>query len=107
MTDRWNDVAHRVVRIEMVRQGLTYADLTERLRPLGVDDNERNIRNKVARGTFSGVFLIQCLAALGVRTVDLSAYHLPFMEDGTQQWLKETKEQHADAIASLSTRKPK
>lgn len=77
----WDDVAHRMVRIEMVRKGLTYADLVERLRPLGVDDNERNIRNKVARGTFSGVFLIQCLAALGVKTVDLMAYDLPF--DGT------------------------
>lgn len=77
----WNDVAHRIVRIEMVRKGLTYADMVERLRPLGVDDNERNIRNKVARGTFSGVFLIQCLAALGVRTVDLMAYDLPFDAD--------------------------
>jgi len=74
----WDDVAHRMVRIEMVRKGLTYADLVERLKPLGVDDNERNIRNKVARGTFSGVFLIQCLAALGVKTVDLMAYSLPF-----------------------------
>jgi hypothetical protein len=67
----------------MVRRGLTYADLVERLKAFGVDDNERNIRNKVARGTFSAAFLLDCLLALGVETLDLKAYNaIPGDGDG-------------------------
>lgn len=61
----------------MIRKGLTYADLVERLKAFGIDDNERNIRNKVARGTFSATFLLECLLALGVETIDLRAYNTP------------------------------
>lgn len=93
----WNEVAHRMVRAEMVRKGLTYADLVERLKPLGVDDNERNIRNKVARGTFSGVFLIQCLAALGVETIDLKAYDIPYETPETRA----LREQYAHMLDKI------
>jgi hypothetical protein len=43
------------------RRGVTYAQLVERLAEIGVDEKEVNIRNKLARGKFSAVFLIQCL----------------------------------------------
>jgi hypothetical protein len=45
--------------------------LAERLATVGVRDNAVNLRNKVARGTFSAVFLVQCLRAIGVRTLRL------------------------------------
>jgi hypothetical protein len=59
------------IRAEMARQGVSYAELTTRLGRLGVEDNERNIRNKVARGTFSALFFMQCLAALGMSELKL------------------------------------
>jgi len=36
---------------------ITYADLVEALARIGIEDNEVNIRNKVARGMFTAVFL--------------------------------------------------
>lgn len=42
---------------------MTYADLVGNLAYIGVMDSEPNIRNKISRGKFTAVFLIQCLKA--------------------------------------------
>lgn len=60
-----------VIRAEMERRGLKYSELAKRLAKIGVDENERNLRNKVARGTFSAAFFVQCLEAIGVETLRL------------------------------------
>ena len=66
------------IKGEMDKRGLTYADLARRLKLVGVDENERNLRNKVARGTFSAVFFMQCLQAIGVRSLRIDI--LEFLE---------------------------
>jgi hypothetical protein len=38
----------------------------------GVVETEPNIRNKLARGEFTAVFLIQCLEAIGASSLRLS-----------------------------------
>lgn len=38
---------------------------------IGVKDNERNISNKISRGTFTAVFFFQCMEAIGVKTIHL------------------------------------
>jgi hypothetical protein len=38
---------------------------------VGVKDNERNISNKIARGSFTAVFFVQCMEAIDVRTIHL------------------------------------
>jgi hypothetical protein len=67
----WTESAKRIVRTEMVRRGVTYDALSERLAALGVHDSPVNLRNKVARGKFSAVFMLQCLAAVGSKSVTL------------------------------------
>jgi hypothetical protein len=67
----WEEKAKGLLRAEMARRGLTYAHLTERLAAIGIDDNERNLRNKVSRGKFTAGFLLQCLSALGVTGLQL------------------------------------
>jgi len=52
---------------ELQKRGLTYADLLRRLNALGVEETEGGLRNKLARGTFSAVYLCQCLEALGIK----------------------------------------
>jgi hypothetical protein len=52
-------------------RGLTYADLSDKLAAIGVKDSELNIKNKIGRGSFTAVFLIQCLEAIGCETVRL------------------------------------
>lgn len=65
----WEDAAKNLLRAEMARRGVTYAQLVEKLATIGVDDNERNLRNKVSRGKFTAGFLLQCLKAIGVTEV--------------------------------------
>ena len=67
----WEEKAKGLLRGEMARRGVTYAQLAERLAAIGVDDNERNLRNKVSRGKFTAGFLLQVLAALGCRSLEL------------------------------------
>ena len=50
---------------------MSYADLAEKLAGIGIKDNERNIANKIARGSFTAVFFVQCLDAIGVKTIHL------------------------------------
>jgi hypothetical protein len=65
----WEEKAKSILRVEMARKGLTYAHLAEKLATIGIDDNERNLRNKVSRGKFTAGFLLQCLTAIGINTV--------------------------------------
>ena len=67
----WEVKARGLLRAEMAKQGLTYNQLVERLKVVGVTDDERNLRNKVSRGKFTAAFLLQCLAALGTHTLHL------------------------------------
>ena len=63
--------AGALVQMEMKSRELTYADLTKELNSLGIMDNERNVRNKVARGTFSAAFFLSCLQAMDCKQLDL------------------------------------
>lgn len=67
----WTQKVKGILKAELKRRNLTYADLVAALAEIGVQDTEVNIRNKVARGMFTAVFLIQCLEAIGVREVRL------------------------------------
>jgi hypothetical protein len=70
--DDWADDVKRLLRAEMIRRGVTYDQLAERLGAIGVADSPVNIRNKVARGKFTAVFFVQCLEAIGCRNLRLS-----------------------------------
>ena len=61
----------RAIRAEMVKSGITYGDLALRINALGGDENERNLRNKIARGTFSAALFAQCLAAMGCKSLNI------------------------------------
>jgi hypothetical protein len=68
-TKDWQALVKGILKGELARQGLSYADLAEKLGAIGIKDNRRNITNKVGRGNFTAVFLVQCLAAIGVKTI--------------------------------------
>ena len=57
------------IKGELAKNGMTYADLCELLKLLGIEENERNLRNKIARGTFSATFFLVCLQAIGSRNL--------------------------------------
>ena len=68
----WEDRVKGLLKAELKRRNVTYSELVGKLADLGVHDSEPNIRNKISRGKFTAVFLIQCLEAIGVRSVSLS-----------------------------------
>ena len=53
------------------RKGVTYSQLVDKLQAIGVDEKEVNVRNKLSRGKFTAVFLLQCLSAIGSDTLHL------------------------------------
>lgn len=67
----WESKVKGLLKAELKRRGVTYAQLVERLAGIGVQETEPNIRNKLARGKFTAVFLIQCLEAIGVSQLRL------------------------------------
>jgi hypothetical protein len=67
----WEDRVKGMLKGELKRRGVTYSQLVEKLAAIGVVDSEPNIRNKLARGKFTAVFLIQCLEAIGASDLRL------------------------------------
>lgn len=61
----WEAKARGILRAEMAKKNITYAQLVGMLDSIGVTEDERNLRNKVSRGKFTAAFLLQCMAALG------------------------------------------
>ena len=71
-TDKeWEELAKGLLKGELKKRGVTYAQLVGKLADIGVADSEPNIRNKLARGKFTAVFLIQCLEAIGANDLRL------------------------------------
>jgi hypothetical protein len=62
---QWEKRISAMLKAELKRKGVTYAQLAGKLADIGVMDSEPNIRNKLARGKFTAVFLVQCLTAIG------------------------------------------
>ncbi len=71
MSEEWQKKVKGILKSELKRRHLGYKELAEKLEVIGVKDSERNIANKLARGTFTAVFFVQCLAAIGCHTVRL------------------------------------
>jgi len=67
----WETKVKLLLKGELARKGITYAQLVGKLADIGVMDSEPNIRNKISRGKFTAVFLIQCLTAIEARNVSL------------------------------------
>jgi len=68
----WEDKARGIIRGEMGRQNVSYGQLVERLKAVGVKEDERNLRNKISRGKFTAAFMLACLEALGLSEIRLS-----------------------------------
>ena len=67
----WEGRVKGMLKAELKRRNVTYADLVGKLADIGVMDSEPNIRNKISRGKFTAVFFIQCLTAIGANSITL------------------------------------
>jgi hypothetical protein len=72
MTDKaWEEKVKGLLKGELKKRGVTYAQLVGKLADIGIAETEPNVRNKLARGKFTAVFLVQCLEAIGCDTIRL------------------------------------
>jgi hypothetical protein len=68
---KWQDRARGLLRGELGRRNIGYKELVEKLAEIGVKETPQNIANKMSRGGFSAVFLLQCLHAIGCRNAPI------------------------------------
>lgn len=67
----WEERASRFLKAELKRADVTYEELAERLKKHGQDETKASIAAKLGRGTFSAVFFLTTLAALGLANIPL------------------------------------
>jgi hypothetical protein len=67
----WEAKVKGLLKGELKRRNVSYGQLAEKLKEVGVVDSEANIRNKLSRGKFTAVFMLQCLEAIGATTLRL------------------------------------
>lgn len=67
----YEERAKNILKAELKRRGITYRQLAERLEEMGAHENERNLANKISRGSFTAAFFMMCMEAIGARQVSL------------------------------------
>jgi hypothetical protein len=67
----WPGRVKGLLKAELKKKNVGYRDLAEKLTAMGIPETEANIANKISRGGFTAVFLVQCLIAIGSHTLRL------------------------------------
>ncbi|MFY7666195.1 DUF6471 domain-containing protein [Flavobacterium sp.] len=70
----WNDKVKRLLKSELVKRGVSNADLAVILNEIGVHETKASIDSKISRGSFSACFFIQCLTAIGCSKIEIEEY---------------------------------
>ena len=65
----WPDRVKRYLKAELKRHDVSYGELAKRLKDAGMEETEASVANKVSRGTFTAIFFLASLDAIGCETV--------------------------------------
>ena len=71
MDDPYRILAKNILKAELKRRGMSYSDLADLLSEQGWPETERNLNNKISRGSFSAAFLLRCLSVIGAQNIVL------------------------------------
>ncbi|MFC7292393.1 DUF6471 domain-containing protein [Hirschia litorea] len=63
--------AKNLLKAELKRRGITYVELAKKLQERGVSENERNLTNKISRGSFTTAFFLLCMDVIGANMLQL------------------------------------
>jgi hypothetical protein len=61
----WKDYARGLIKSEIARRNLNYIEIADRLEKIGVHETPQNLSNKIGRGTFGAIFMLQILQVIG------------------------------------------
>ena len=67
----WKDYVKGVLKAEIARRNLNYPEISERLAKIGVHETPQNLSNKIGRGTFGAIFMMQILQVIGCTEIHL------------------------------------
>lgn len=67
----WKDYAKGLVKAELAKRNIKYGELAELLKRHGIEETAQNLSNKIGRGTFSAIFMMQVLDVIGCETLNL------------------------------------
>lgn len=70
----WDDKAKRLLKSELVKRGITNADLVVLLNEIGIEETKASIDSKISRGSFSATFLLQCLTVIGCHKIEIEDF---------------------------------
>ena len=68
----WRSQVKGILKAELKRRNVSYQQLASRLAEMGVHDTPANIANKISRGGFTAVFMVQCMEAVGCQMVRIA-----------------------------------
>ena len=71
MEETWNEKATNILKSVLSRRNIKYHELAIKLKEMGIEETQGSISNKISRGTFSFVFFMQCMEALGIKAIRL------------------------------------
>ena len=71
MEETWNEKATNILKSILTRRNVRYYELAIKLKEMGIEETQGSISNKISRGTFSFVFFMQCMEALGIKEIRL------------------------------------
>lgn len=69
--ESWKDAAKQIVVTAMKQRRMTYADLSERLREIGIHESAAQLNRKVNRKLFSTAFFLACLSAMQYEAIPI------------------------------------
>lgn len=72
--DNWNDKVKRILKSELIKRGVSNADLVLLLKEIDVQETKASIDSKISRGTFSACFFLQCLSVIGCSKIEIEEF---------------------------------
>jgi len=72
--DNWNDKVKRILKSELIKRGVSNADLVLLLKEIDVHETKASIDSKISRGTFSACFFLQCLFVIGCNKIEIEEF---------------------------------
>lgn len=67
----YKDRAKSIIKAELAKKNIDYIELSKRFKKIGINETQTNLANKINRGTFSFIFVLQLFEVLGVKNLKL------------------------------------
>lgn len=72
MTEKdWKNYSKGLLKSELAKRNISHEELIKKLNEIGIKETQGGIANKLSRGTFSTIFFLQCLRAIGCENLRL------------------------------------